>query len=44
MMGSPTQQTPSRNKVVACLGESLTKGGRVSYDWFGDLAQGFVAA
>ena len=31
-----TAQTSSAGMVVACLGESLTKG-EVSYDWVSDL-------
>ncbi|MCP4541363.1 MAG: hypothetical protein GY832_29890 [Chloroflexi bacterium] len=27
----------SRNSTVACLGESLTKGGEINYDWISDL-------
>jgi lysophospholipase L1-like esterase len=37
MNGPSAIRTASDSMVVACLGESLTKGGAVSYDWVGDL-------
>jgi lysophospholipase L1-like esterase len=37
MSSSSAAQTSSKGMVVLCLGESLTKGGEVSYDWIADL-------
>jgi lysophospholipase L1-like esterase len=37
MNSSSATPTSSKSMVVACLGESLTKGGEMSYDWIADL-------